>query len=140
MGEYCKTVRQAMHEFEDVNTVTINDALQYLEVEDKVYNQSLEEAKQDPQTMQVLLMVEEETRQSFEPGREVTESREVIKKIHKERLNQDFAVEMSLAQKEKLAEATAMDNMMMLRTQIIDTIFLKYNIKQSDLVRAVRHY
>ena len=30
--------------------------------------------------------------------------------------------------------------MMIERTQVMDTIFVKYNLKQSDLTRAVEHY
>lgn len=67
--------------------------------------------------------------------REITESKEVIKKIYMEKIKMDFQSETAVP-----PNVDKEVGMVLERTKVMDIIFLKYNLKQIDLQKACEQY
>ena len=76
-------------------------------------------------------------RLSVDEKREITESKDEIKKIHMEKITMDHRSEMKLSGMRVSTQEEAQRMMMIERTQVMDTLYLKYKLKLSDLLRAV---
>ena len=77
--------------------------------------------------------MEDEIRCKIEEIPIVKESKEVIKKIYLESIKMNFQAESNVPMDHPQRDVAIMIE----RTQVMDTIFLKYNLKQFDLTRAV---
>ena len=140
MEEYRKCIQAISVEFGDVYYKAKHDALVYLEFDVKSFEETVKLAQSKASTRQQMEKIEHEVRVKVEEEnakmRNIEETKDVIKKIHMEKLQKDF-------QSETNVEAEDPDRpvlMMIERTQVMDTIFLKYNMKQFDLTRAIQHY
>ena len=86
--------------------------------------------------MQQMARSEQQIRLSIEEKREITESRDLIKTIMIEKIKLEFDAEQKWAFIQVRNPLDAQEGMMLERTQIMDSIFIKYNLKLSDLIRA----
>ena len=116
------------------------DALKLLDISEKNYEASFLEARQNPEEMAKLQKLEEEIRLACDPKREIVESKDEIKKMLMEKIKLDHECELKLAGVQVTSQAEAQQRMMVERTQIMDTLYLKYKLKLSDLMRATQHY
>lgn len=72
--------------------------------------------------------------------REITESRDEIKKIYMQKIKMDFDCEMRMANVQVASPQEAAHRMMIERTRVMDELYLKYKLKLTDMMRAVEHY
>ena len=86
--------------------------------------------------MQQMARSEQQIRLSIEEKREITESRDVLKTIMIEKIKLEFDAEQKWAFIQIRNPLDAKEGRMLERTQIMDSIFIKYNLKLSDLIRA----
>ena len=84
--EYERCVKLAADEFEKIGKEAKHDALMFLEIKEKVYEDTLAEAKETPQLMVQMQKSEARIRLSLEEKREITESRDVLKTIIMEKI------------------------------------------------------
>ena len=57
-----------------------------------------------------------------------------------EKITLDHNSELKMAGVQVSSQQEAQQRMMIERTQIMDTLYLKYKLKLSDLLRATKHY
>ena len=88
-------------EFEKIEYRTKNDALLFLDINREVFDASVEETKNNPQTMEQIEKCEEMAKQESETAREIHESRDVIKKIYAEQIKITFQAGTQLVNQEK---------------------------------------
>lgn len=112
------------------------DALKLLDISEKNYEASFLEARSNPETMAKLQKLEESIRLSCDPKRDTVESKDEIKKMLVEKITLDHGSELKMAGVQVSSQEEAQQRMMIERTQIMDTLYIKYKLKLSDLMRA----
>ena len=140
MQKYVECIRQSATDYEGIMKEATLDALKFLDITEKNYELSFLEARADPQLMAKLQKAEEEVRLAVDPKRDTVESKDEVKRMLMSKIKMDFESEMKMAGVQVSSQQEAQQRMMIERTQVMDTLYLKYKLKLSDLMRAVQHY
>jgi len=97
MNKYAECVDKAAETFEEFKEEAECDALEYLEITDRMFEDTMDECKEDKEAFAQMQKDEKEIRFSLEKERELTESKEVVKQIYIQKITEDFTIEMNLA-------------------------------------------
>ena len=140
MQKYIECIRLSQVEYATQVKEATADALKFLDIEEKCYDQSFILARANPDILEQLHVREEEVRMQIDRERDHKLTKDQIREIYIEKLNLDMETDMRLAEVRVKTEEQASQLVMVSRTETMDILYLKHGIKMSDLVRAVAEH
>jgi len=138
--EYKKLIQQAGVEYQTLGIQTTKDACDHIGMEEKNYLASFKAAEAKPAALKQIQEDEANIRLNAEPPRDKTFTREQIKKYHMEKAAAEFEAEKKMATTTVSSQQELMGLMMVERTKIMDELYLKYDVKLTDLMKGYKEH
>lgn len=137
--EYAKQIATASRDYQVCMKQVTMHAGQFIDLDGQCYEATVRESQQDQELMQRLAKIEEETRLVVDQSTEVR-SKEELKQILMEKIKLEAAIEKKMSQVTASSLQEAQGLFMIERTKVMDTIYLKYNIKMAEIMRGTKKY
>ena len=106
----------------------------------KEFNESGQEASKDPVIQKQLQQQELDIRKLLDKTRVIVETKEEVRQIYRQLIEMETELDKRLKVIRFESQNHQQAYILLEKTKIMDTLFLKYNMKYADILASIAHY